>query len=490
MVWFGSDGLEIPLRVFSVPWDSEHAPAHRPAPRGRHRAVRPDQVGRALKRALFATFAPGLVLLLFALILTQTASQEAVKLALDPDKLLGLAVVLGVVWALWIALICRAYTRNRARVVSGPLRAAGAAGVFVMCAAVTAPMAMGAYYSVTQRDLIVSVFRDEPSATTPDGVSASNPWGNQRRVNVLLLGGDGDVHRDGIRTDSVILASIDTKNGRTTMFSLPRNLQRTPFKEGTPLAEAYPDGFTSPGRETEYLLNAVYKYVPEQHPGILGKSANEGADAVKLAVSGALGLRVDYYVLINLRGFRQLVDAMGGITVNVNERVPIGGNTSLNIQPDDWIEPGPNQELDGFKALWFTRGRFGSTDYSRMQRQRCAIQAIASEASPMSMLQHYTGLAKASKRIVRTDIPRDLLPAFAELAGKVKGSPIKSVGFERSDKFDPNDPDFEYVQEAVLKALYPRKYAASTPTPGLNKPNKPANTKAECAYRPVEAGSD
>jgi LCP family protein required for cell wall assembly len=281
------------------------------------------------------------------------------------------------------------------------------------------------------------------------------------------------------------------------MFSLPRNLQDVPFKTGSKLAELYPNGFTDgTSNNAEFFLNAVYRNVPAVHPGVLGKTANEGADAVKLAVAGALGIPVDYYVLVNLSGFRQLVDAIGGITVNINERVPIGGNTDAGILPDDYLEPGPAQRLNGFNALWFTRGRYGSTDYKRMERQRCAINAIAQEASPAKMLKRYTRLAKASKEIVRTDIPQKLLSAFVDLAGKVKNQPMKSVGFERSAAFDPNEPDFDVMRTAVANALKPavRKPSAGTSTgtpgggstPSANEtPTKASNAEDDCAYHPV-----
>jgi LCP family protein required for cell wall assembly len=467
-----------------------------PLVRGRHRSPRPDQVGRALRHAFAATLVPALVLGLAGWIVARTESGRLVDLAVNPTALLWLIVAIGVLWSLWIALIWRVYARSRAHTASLPLRFAGAFGVILMCAAVSAPMAVGARYAVVQRDLIGTVFADDESATTPT-VTKANPWGDRDRVNVLLLGGDGAVHRPGVRTDSVMLASISTKTGRTVLFSLPRNLQRVPFKEGSKLDELYPEGFTGPSGEAEYFLNAVYRNIPALHPGILGRSDNEGADAVKLAVAGALGIRVDYYVLVNLAGFQQLVDAMGGITVNINEPVPIGGNTDAGIPPDDYLQPGPNQRLNGFKALWYTRGRYGSTDYKRMERQRCAINAIVAEASPITMLKRYTKLAKASKEIVRTDIPRKLLSAFVDLAGKVKGKPIKSVGFELSDEFNPNDPDYDFMQAAVQAALNPAHRAASTATTGQPSagstgstdsadpvPSKASNATVDCAYKP------
>ena len=160
--------------------------------------------------------------------------------------------------------------------------------------------------------------------------------------------------------------------------------------------------------------------MPALYPDILGKSENEGADAIKQAVAGSLGTHVDYYLLINLLGFQQLVDAIGGVTVNINEPIAINGNTDAGIPPTGYLEPGPDQHLDGFHALWFSRGRWGSDDYERMLRQRCMVSAIVDEADPLNVLRRYQELAKAGEEILRTDIPRKLMPAFVDLALKVR----------------------------------------------------------------------
>ena len=102
------------------------------------------------------------------------------------------------------------------------------------------------------------------------------PLGRPRRVSVLLLGGDGSIHRPGVRTDSVVLASMDVRTGRTILFSLPRNLADVPFAPGSPLARLYPDGFTGAGDPAEWMLNAVYRNVPALHPGVLGQQRQRG----------------------------------------------------------------------------------------------------------------------------------------------------------------------------------------------------------------------
>ena len=80
---------------------------------------------------------------------------------------------------------------------------------------------------------------------------------------------------------------------------------------------------------------------------VLGPTDNLGADALKLSVGEALGLRVDYYVLINLQGFSKMINALGGIKLNINTYIPIGGDTDRGIAPKEFLKPGPNQKLKG-----------------------------------------------------------------------------------------------------------------------------------------------
>ena len=109
-----------------------------------------------------------------------------------------------------------------------------------LCLVVGAPVALSGRYAVTQADLVTHVFEDNESATAPADVTVTDPWGGRDRVNVLLLGGDGQVGRYGIRTDSVVLVSMSTRTGDTVMFCCPRNMMNAPFPEGSPLHDAVP----------------------------------------------------------------------------------------------------------------------------------------------------------------------------------------------------------------------------------------------------------
>ena len=272
----------------------------------------------------------------------------------------------------------------------------------------------------------------EATQTAPGEPNPQDPWAGKPRLNVLLLGGDAGPGRIGTRTDTVILASINTKTGDTTLFSLPRNAARMPFPSRSPLHKYYPYGFTNGnGNDAEYFLNAMYRNVPRSVPkDVLGPTDNLGADVLKLSVGEALGLRVDYYVLINLEGFSKMINALGGIKLNINTYIPIGGNTDRHIPPKEFLKPGPNQKLNGRSALWYARGRYGSDDFDRMDRQRCVINAIIKQANPTNMLARYEDIAKAGKQLVYTDMPQEVLPLMVDLSLRVKDGNVRSVVFK------------------------------------------------------------
>jgi polyisoprenyl-teichoic acid--peptidoglycan teichoic acid transferase len=407
--------------------------------------------------------------------------RAALDLAVDPSALARAAVLSTVCVALWVAVVASTFVllvprpAPRRRQVMG-----GGAFVCALCLTVAAPVGLVVRDAFAQAHAVQKVFTHNRTATRPN-VTPQDPWHGRTRVNVLLLGGDSGPYREGTRTDTMILASLDTRTGRTVTFGLPRNLAHVPFPARSPLHSYYPDGFSGSGDPAGWMLNAVYREVPLLHPHVLGTSADEGADAVKQAVEGATGLPVDYYVLVDFDGFRRLVDAIGGITVNVNVPVAINGQTDADIPPTGYIEPGPDQHLDGFHALWYARGRYGADDYQRMARQRCVVNAIIDQANPLNLLRRYQSLASAGSEVVKTDIPQAMLEPFVDLALRAKDHRAKSVLFRISDDFDPNEPDYAYVHEVVQKALAPRlRHPHRAPPPA-------EDDQSACAYHPGQS---
>jgi polyisoprenyl-teichoic acid--peptidoglycan teichoic acid transferase len=410
------------------------------------------------------------------------AQPEAmVHAALQPDTLLFLAILLPLIGLAWAGVVVASYLALRSPGMSVVQRITAVGVVGVLVAAIAVPFTVGGRYAWVQKDLVEHIFagstsRSATRPTTAPRAVQGNPWEGKSRVNVLLLGSDAGPDRVGVRPDTLMLASIDTRTGATVLFSVPRNLQKIPFHPDSALAKAYPNGtYAGPGSELEWLINSVYQNVPRQHPGLLD-SDNPGADATKLAVSGALGVPVDYYAMVNLEGFKELIDALGGITVNVNHRVAMGGEADAGLVPGGWIEPGPNQHLDGFDALWFARGRYGADDYQRMGRQRCVIKAIIDQANPVRVLTRYEALARSSRDMFFTDIPHDMLPAFADLAWKVKGANVTSIAFT-NEVIRPSNPDYDQMHAMVRNAI---KESATT----RSKSSISDSLDDACAYHP------
>jgi LCP family protein required for cell wall assembly len=429
------------------------------APGSAHLAVGKRRTGYVLLSVFLLTAVA------FAVFALTSSRQSLVKDLVKPGVLTMVEVGAGIAAVCWIALVIRSYL-----VVSPPgprtaERAVGVGVVALLCLAVAAPPAVVARYAYVQRSLITTVFPDSEVTTVDEGkpVAANDPWKGRSRLNLLLIAADSGPDRTGTRTDSMIVFSADTHTGDVVMFSLPRNLAHVPLPKG-PLADKWPGGFDD-------LLNALYRRVNDEK--VLKGFHDPGAQALKETTGNVLGLRMDYYVMINMEGFERFVNALGGVTMNVTERLPIGGLDaySNHVPPSGYIEKGV-QHLNGFQAEWFARSRSSGSDYKRIQRQRCLIAALSRQVAPSTVLTRFQQLAAATKDLVATDLPQQLLAPLVTLADKIRSTGnIKSLPFI-PPLINPNDPDFGKIKSAVQAALKP----APKPTGKPATPKPPTGT--------------
>lgn len=371
-------------------------------------------------------------------------------------RTLVLWVLLAVMLALavgWFVLFADAWRLARPSRLPGASARAVSVLTVVLMAVTSGPLLYGGYLVSAQRSLIASVFSSGVQADPVDG-----------RYNVLLIGGDAGEGRVGLRADSLNLASIDADTGAVVQVGIPRNLVGAPFPDDSPLAEQFPDGFT----DFDGFTNAVYTY-GQENPELFPEARDPGAAAVKDAVEGITGLQVQYYVLVDLNGFEQLVDAMGGIEVDVRTRVPKA--SVENSRATEFIEPGV-QRLNGDDALWYARSRFESTDYERMARQRCVMSAMLAQLDPQTVLLRFQDIATASSGILSTDIPEADLGGFADLALKARAQPITTVQLV-PPVIDTGDPDFDLTRQLVADAVAASE-AAVTEAPEQDAPVEPA----------------
>jgi LCP family protein required for cell wall assembly len=304
----------------------------------------------------------------------------------------------------------------------------------------------GAYYAGVARGTLNSIFGGGAASVPPvDG-----------RYNILLLGGDAGPDREGLRPDSLSVVSIDADTGRVTMIGLPRDMRKVPFSEGSPMGELYPNGFRKCD-VSACKLNAVYTEAELRHqdlyPNAKPTGSTPGIEATKEAAEGITGLTIQYYALIDMQGFADLIDALGGVQVNVQKRLPIGGDEQL-VGVVEWIEPG-KQKLDGYHAQWYARSRHGTSDFDRMERQRELQTAILQQFTPANVLTKFQAIAQAGTQVVKTDVPQDMLGYFTNLAMKSKEQPVSSVELTPANGIDQDDPNFEDIRVLVRADLYP-----------------------------------
>ena len=310
----------------------------------------------------------------------------------------------------------------------------------------TSGIAYAGNVSTASASAIGTIFNQGGSTQPVDG-----------RFNILILGSDAGSDRFGIRPDSISVLSISESTGKAVMIGIPRNLEQVRFRDGSPLWKVYPNGWSC---LNECLINALYKNVTDSHsdlyPDATKHGSTPGVEATKDAVEGVTGLKLTSYVMIEMHAVTKLIDALGGVEINVKQRLPIGGQADDGSDARAWIEPG-KQHMNGYTALWYARSRHTTTDFDRMARQKEVEQAILDQMSPATIFTRFQEIASASKSLVMTDIPKDMLPKYLELANKVKKRGMKVLDIVPDNGFHPGNPDYAAIHSAVAKIIAKNK---------------------------------
>jgi len=302
----------------------------------------------------------------------------------------------------------------------------------VLCFSVAGSLLFASHVVAVQKGFISAMFGDGTATAAHHG-----------RYNVLLLGGDSGADRWGLRPDSITVASIDADTGKAILFGLPRNMMNFPFPKGSIMEEQFPDGYDCGTCE----LNSLSTWA-QDHKSLFKDYPNPGVEATVEGVEGITGLSINYYAMVNLQGFRSMVQAVGGLKLNVRDRIPIGG---VGGPVTGYIEPGV-QRLNGFQTLWFARSRESADDYSRMARQKCVMNAMLQQLSPQTVIANFEKIAKASEQLVTTDLPASELGKFAELAMKARSQPLATVSFV-PPVVNTGRPDVAKIQSMVSAAI-------------------------------------
>ncbi len=247
-------------------------------------------------------------------------------------------------------------------------------------------------------------------APTPVPASAGIPAGVVKdRVNILLLGID---KRPGEgrswRTDAIILVTIDPANKTVGMLSIPRDLW-----------------VTIPGYGENRINTAYSRGESKGYPG-------GGAALIKETVRYNLAVPVHYYVYLDFEGFREFIDAIGGIDVNVRREIRDDEYPDDSYGYDPLYIPAGPQHMNGDMALKYTRTRHGTSDFDRSRRQRDVLLAVRDKVLRLDLLPRVPELMTTLADNIQTDLQLHQILALAQLAIEIDQNNVRMAAIDGS----------------------------------------------------------
>lgn len=438
------------------------------------------------RRRLARWFALPTLLLIAALVLVvATRSPARLFASIVSPTAMGLLLGLNAVVLIWrLVSVLHAFFDGRYPALSGR---AGAAGLAFVLIAVGAPHAVANAWGNTAQAAFARVFQADRAAGPGAPVAATERGpGPDERMNVLVVGVDTAPGRTATLTDSLMVVSVDPVGETVTIVSIPRDLVRVPLGDGTVFGPK---------------LNSLLAYA-DRHPD---EYPQGGMATLEDAVGRVLSIDIDYHAQIDFFGFVKVVDAVGGVDINVTKAFYDEQYDGLGVNPKGvrgWgVEVGL-QRFTGWEALAYARVRkpAGESDFTRAARQQEVLLALRAKVmGGGGLLTRLPSLLEAFGDVVKTDIPTDRLPDLAAIADEMDSKAIYRAVLKaplvKSGGIDPTYgsiqvADLERIRE-VSKTLFPPPGQRPLPWPTPNPTDAPAATPSEASREaPSEAPSE
>ena len=245
------------------------------------------------------------------------------------------------------------------------------------------------------------------------------------RVNILLMGRGGGTHEAPDLTDTLMVASVDPVNNTATLLSLPRDLWVNVPEHGVmKLNAAWQSG--------------AYRKLGKQINNTTDSKAIEaGYKSLDKTVQEVTGLEIDYHILVNFQAFKQAIDTVGGVTVNVPADL-VDPTMAWENKNDPVLARAGPQTFDGYKALMYSRSRETSSDFARGERQRSVLVALKSKIVSKGTLSNPAKLSRLSKAFgdnVQTDLSMKNASRLYTILKKINDTKVTSISLA-----DPNQP--------------------------------------------------
>jgi len=279
-------------------------------------------------------------------------------------------------------------------------------------------------------------------------------WDGTERINILLLGTDAHPSRDAVLTDVVLVVSIDPVAETASLISIPRDTAFLPMPD-----ESLFVGGIYPGKVNELSLRASLDPAT-WCPDLADDPTACGIRTVERSVGLYLGLQIHHYAMVDMIGFAELIDAVGGLRLCLPGELhdPLFDGSLVNVQRDGpLVLPAGCNHYDGLDALAYARSRQGwiempdgtrqyQNDFSRNERQQKLLLALRNELADADLIFELSAVLRAVGRSVSTDVPRDQAGDLASLLPLITGPDIERVVLSYPEFVDlPAQPDVTYV---------------------------------------------
>jgi LCP family protein required for cell wall assembly len=294
-----------------------------------------------------------------------------------------------------------------------------------------------------------SAARGQGQPAKPQPIEGALPNALHDPVNVLLIGVDKRPNPDdGVRSDTLILVHLDPQQKWASMLSIPRDsVVYIPHLGQAKINAAYAYGYTNAA--------AIYG---------AGTEADAGGGALAAeTVEQFIGVKVDYIAQVDFHGFEQLVDAIGGVMVDVERPLLDAEYPTEDYGVERIFIPAGLQVMNGRTALIYARSRHLSTDFDRGRRQQQVLRALLEQVKARGLLENAAVLpewADVLAQNVRTTLPvRDLgmLNGLATLARELKSDRVVQLGISPEEvAIDAEDGSDIYWNQAAIAALVAR----------------------------------
>jgi LCP family protein required for cell wall assembly len=433
---------------------------------------------------------PILVVVFVAAFFVLADHAELISGLFDPTVILTLIVLDVLLGLLHLVAVGDAYWLARRRLAQAAWSHPGSPRLLAVLLAFTLVLhgAIGAA-GVVAYDALNTIFQAPPSGyTIPSFTPAGSPapgatefrvsafpgpaWAADGQLNILLVGNDGGPGRSLLRTDTMIVLSVNIATGKAAMFGIPRNVANIPLApEDSKAAVQWPGGLYPD------FLNSLYVYAGFDHPALFpGETPDiKGFRALTGAVQQLLNIPLDGVVSVNLNGFVDVVDALGGVWINVpypihDDRYPLedgSGYIVVNIKAGC-------QHLNGHVLLEFARSRHQASDYQRMDRQQMTLEAVAGQIDPIALLPQVPSLLQIAKDNFWSTFQPSDIGRLARFAATIDTKHIQNILFippKYPEYFDKGE--IAKIQKAVQTTLGHLATVTPAATPALDASGNP-----------------